>query len=80
MQSAFNSCDEFDECFNDALFNFCKNHCADCSDFGEPEDIISVVKIKNKSSGCKISKFTLQIYERFLWEITLLEVKGFSSR
>ena len=24
LQNAFNSCDEFDECFNDDLLNFCK--------------------------------------------------------
>ena len=32
LQNAFNTCDEFDECFNDDLLDFCKNHCADCSD------------------------------------------------
>ena len=63
LQNAFNTCDEFDECFNNDLLDFCKNHCADCSDFGELKEIISDIKIRNNRSGCKIAKFTLQIYE-----------------
>ena len=62
LQQAFNACDEFDECFHDDLLDFCKNYCADCSDIAELKDIISDVKIKNNKSGCKILKFTLQIY------------------
>lgn len=62
MQNAFNSCNEFYEYFNDDLLNFCKNHCADCSDFGELKDIIRHVKIKNNRCWCKFSKFTLQTY------------------
>ena len=62
LQQAFNACDEFDECFNDDLLDFCKNYCAGCSDIAELKDIISDVKIKNNKSGCKIPKFTLQIY------------------
>ena len=41
---------------------FVKNDCTNCSDSGEPKDIISDVKIKNNRSRCEISKFTLQIY------------------
>ena len=62
MQNAFKTCDEFDECFNDNLLDFCKSHGADCSDFAELKVIISNVKIKNNRSGCKIPKFTLQTY------------------
>ena len=62
LQNAFNTCDEFDECFNDDLLNFCKNDCADCSDFNELKEVISGIKIKNKRSRCKIAKFMLQIY------------------
>ena len=62
LQNAFNTYDEFDECFNDDSLNFCKNHCADCSDFDELEDIISDVKIKNNRNGCKFPKFKLQTY------------------
>ena len=61
-QNTFNSCEEFDECFNIDLLHFRKNHCADCSDFVELKDIISDVKTKNNRSGCKIPKFTLQTY------------------
>ena len=47
LQNAFNTCDEFDECFNNNLLDFCKNDCADCSDFNEIKEIISDIKIKN---------------------------------
>ena len=63
LQNVLNSCEEFNECFNDGLLVFSKKQCADCSDFAELKDIISDVKIKNSRSGCKIPKFTLQIYE-----------------
>ena len=62
LQNAFNTCDEFGKCFNDDLLDFCKNHCANCSDFGELKEIISDIKIKNNRSGCKIAKIALQIY------------------
>ena len=42
-QNPFNSCQEFNECFNDDLFNFCRNHFTDCSDFAELKDLISDV-------------------------------------
>ena len=51
LRNAFNSCEEFDECFNDDLFDFCKTPCADCSDFAELKDIISDVKIKRNRRG-----------------------------
>ena len=44
-QNAFNTCDEFDESFNDDLLDFYKNHCADCSDFNELKEIIGNIKI-----------------------------------
>ena len=62
MQNAFNTCNEFEECFDEELVDFLNNHCADCSDFAEPKDVINNVKIKNNRSGCKIPKFTLKIY------------------
>ena len=62
LQNAFDTNDDFDECFNDDLLNFCKNHCADCSDFNEIEDLISDVKIKNNRNGFKTPKLTLQTY------------------
>ena len=62
LQNAFSTCGEFDECFKDDSLDFCKNHCADSSDFSELKEIISDIKIKNNKSGCKIAKFTLQIY------------------
>ena len=36
---------------------FCRNNCGDCSDFGEIKELISNMKIKNKSYT-KIPKFT----------------------
>ena len=56
LQNAFNACDEFDECFNDDLPDFCN------SDFAELKDIIRIVKTKNNRSKCKIPKFALQTY------------------
>ena len=43
LQNAFNSCQEFDGCFNDNLLNLKKNHFTDCSDFTELKDLISDV-------------------------------------
>ena len=50
LQNAFKINEEFDECFGDNLLEFCGNNCADCSDFGEIKELISDVKIKNKSN------------------------------
>ena len=46
LQIAFNTCNEFDECFNNHFFDFWKNHCADCSDFNELKEIIVTSKLK----------------------------------
>ena len=62
MQNAFNTCNEFEECFNEELVDFLNNHYVDCSDFPELKDVIVNVKIKNSKSGCKIPNFMLQIY------------------
>ena len=32
-----NACNNYKECFNDDLLDFCKIRCADCSDFNELE-------------------------------------------
>ena len=40
-----NTCNEFDECFNDDLADFCKNHYADSSDFTKLKEIISDMKV-----------------------------------
>ena len=61
LQNGFKINKEFHECFDDDLINFCRNNCTDCSDFGEIKELISDVKIKNKSNT-KISKFMLQTY------------------
>ena len=50
------------DCFNDNLLQFCRNCCADCSDFNEIKDLIKDVKIKNNRSGSKIPKLKLQTY------------------
>ena len=62
LQNGYNSCKEFDGCFNDDLLGFCKNNSADCFDFAELQDIISDIKIKNNRGGSKIAKFTLKTY------------------
>ena len=62
LQNAFTVNDKFDACFDDDLLDFCKNNCADCSDFGEIKDLINYFKIKNSKSCTKIPKFTLQTY------------------
>ena len=61
LLNAFKINEELDEYFDDDLLNFCRNNCADCSNFGEIKELISDVKIKNKSN-MKISKFMLQTY------------------
>ena len=69
LQNAFKINEKFDECFDDGLLNFCRNNCAHCPDFGEIKELISDVKIKNKSNT-KISKFTVQtnafVYRRLI--------------
>ena len=62
LQNAFNTCDEFNECFNNHLLDFCKNYCADCSDFNKLKEVVSNIKVKNNRNGYIIVKFTLQIY------------------
>ena len=57
LQNAFKINKEFHECFDDDLLDFCRNNCGDCSDFGEIKELISNMKIKNKSNT-KIPKFT----------------------
>ena len=62
LQNAFNTYNEFEECFNEELVDFVNNHCEDCSDFAELKDVIVDVKIKHSRTGSKISQFTLQVY------------------
>ena len=40
LQNAFKINDEFDECFDDELLDFCKNNCTHYSDFGKIKDLI----------------------------------------
>ena len=61
LQNSFKINKEFHTCFDDNLINFFRNNCPLCSDFGEIKELISDVKIKNKSNT-KISKFMLQTY------------------
>ena len=74
LRNAFNSCEEFDECFNDDLFDFCKTPCADCSDFAELKDIISDVKIKKEQTWMK----NFKMYAANLC-VYLSEINGFPS-
>ena len=39
LKNGFKTNNEFGECFNDDSLDFCKNNCADCSDFSEIKDI-----------------------------------------
>ena len=61
LQNAFKINEEFHECFDDGLLDFCRNNYTDRSDFGERKELIGDMKIKNKSNT-KILKFTLQTY------------------
>ena len=60
LQNALNTHEEFSDCFDEDLLNFCRDNCADCSDFDELKEMIGSVKAKN-NPGFKVSKFTLQI-------------------
>ena len=61
LQNALNTHEEFTDCFNEDLLNFCRDDCADCLDFNEIKETIESVKVKS-DRGFKISKVTLQIY------------------
>ena len=61
LQNSFKINEEFHECFDDGLLDFCRNNYTDRSDFGERKELIGDMKIKNKSNT-KILKFTLQTY------------------
>ena len=90
LQNALNTNEDLDDCFNDNLLDFCRNCCADCSDFNEIKDLINDVKIKNNRNGSKIPKFALQTYafvyqrlmdfpeDRFVYE-TLTTINFFES-
>ena len=66
FQNSINRINEFSECYNDELIDFCDELCADCSDFAEIKEQVLDVLIKNKQ-GSKIPKFTLQVYA-FVYE------------
>ena len=53
LQNAFTVNDKFDACLDDDLLDFCKNNCADCSDFGEIKDLIAKVVRKFQSLHCR---------------------------
>ena len=61
LQNSINTINEFSECYNDELIDFCNEFCADCSDFAEVKGQVLDVLIKNKQRP-KIPKFTLQVY------------------
>ena len=54
LQNALNTHEEFSDCFDEDLLNFCRDNCADCSDFNELKETIGSVKVKN-NPGFKIS-------------------------
>ena len=57
LQNALNAHEEFSNCFDENLLNFCRNNCADYSEFDEIKETVGSVKVKN-NPGFKISKFT----------------------
>ena len=61
LKNALNTHEEFINCFNKDLLNFCGDNRADCSDFDELKETIESVEVKN-SPVLKIIKFTLEIY------------------
>ena len=65
LQNAFKINEEFHECFDDDLLDFCRNNCADYSDFREMKELISDMKIKNKSNT-KISKLHCKYMHFFI--------------
>ena len=62
LQNALSTSEDLNDCFNDNLLDFCKNCCADISDFNKIKDSINDVKTKSNINRSKISKFTLQTY------------------
>ena len=47
LQNALSTHEEFSNCFNEDLLNFCRGNCADCFDFNELKETIGSVKVKN---------------------------------
>ena len=58
LQNALNVHEEFSDCFDEDLLNFCCDNCADYSEFDEIKETVGSVKVKN-NPGFKKSKFTL---------------------
>ena len=63
LENALKNNEEFDECFNADLLDFCQNKCSDSTNFGEIKDMIDDVKVKDRRSDTKVPKFTLQTYD-----------------
>ena len=57
LKNGFKTNNEFGECFNDDSLDFCKNNCADCSDFSEIKDIINMSKQKITETTLKFQSF-----------------------
>ena len=62
LENALKINEEFDECFNADLLDFCQNNCSNCTDFSEIKDMIANVKVKNRRNDTKMPKCTLQTY------------------
>ena len=60
LHNELNTHEEFNDCIDEDLHNFCRDNCIDCSDFDELKETIGSVEVKNNLQF-KISKFTLQI-------------------
>ena len=63
LQNALNTNEDLDDCFNDNLLDFCRNCCADCSDFNEIKDLINDVELKTTETDPKFpnSRYKLML-------------------
>ena len=62
LQNCINTIQEFFDCPQEELNDFCQEFCKDCVDFVEIRDRISNMQIKNTPQS-KIPKSTLQLYD-----------------
>ena len=69
LQNSINIINEFSECYNDELIDFCNEFCADCSDFAEIKEPVLDVLVKNKQ-GSKFQNsrfYFMHLFIKDLW-------------
>ena len=69
LQNSINTINEFSECYNDELIDFCNEFCADCSDFAEIKEPVLYLLVKNKQgSKFQNSRFCfMHLFIKDLW-------------